>query len=71
MMKNNGAEWLTYRQAQELTGLGKTTLWRMVKAWTIPVSSHGRAKRINRQALEEYMWARTTSGGRPGEREDS
>ena len=54
----NAAEWLTYREAQELTGLGRTTLWRAVSAGLIPVSVHGRSKRLNRRSLEEYMWSR-------------
>lgn len=55
---NNAAEWLTYREAQELTGLGRTTLWRTVSAGLIPVSVHGRSKRLHRRSLEEYMWSR-------------
>ncbi len=63
---NTSAEWLTYREAQELTGLGRTTLWRMASAGTIPVSVHGRSKRLHRRSLEEYMWSRV-----PGARDES
>lgn len=58
MSQNYAAEWLTYREAQELTGLGRTTLWRTVSAGLIPVSVHGRTKRLHRRSLEEYMWSR-------------
>ncbi len=51
------AEWITYKAAQKLTGLGRTSLWRLTKDGMIPVAGHGRAKRLNREALEEYMWA--------------
>lgn len=51
------AEWLSYREAQTLTGLGRTTLWRLAKDGKIPVAGYGRARRLNRKALEQYMWS--------------
>ena len=47
--------WITYEEAQRLTSLGRTTLWRMVKAGEIKSASIGRAVRINRESLEGFM----------------
>jgi len=47
--------WLTYEGAQRLTSLGRTTLWRIVKSGTVKSTSIGRAVRINRDSLEDYM----------------
>lgn len=60
---NIAAEWLTYREAQALTGLGRTTLWRLVEAGVIPVSVHGRSKRLHRRSLEEFMWSKVSGVG--------
>ena len=47
--------WITYEQAQRLTSLGRTTLWRLVKSGAVKSVSIGRAVRINRESLKEYM----------------
>ena len=47
--------WLTYGEAQRLTSLGRTTVWRLVKSGEVKSASVGRAVRINRDSLEEYM----------------
>jgi excisionase family DNA binding protein len=47
--------WITYDEAQRLTSLGRTTLWRIVKSGEVKSASIGRAVRINRESLEEYM----------------
>jgi excisionase family DNA binding protein len=47
--------WITYEEAQRLTSLGRTTLWRLVKSRAIKSVSIGRAVRINRESLEEFM----------------
>ena len=47
--------WLTYEEAQRLVGLGKTTLWRLVSAGEVKAARVGRAVRINRHSLEEYL----------------
>jgi excisionase family DNA binding protein len=51
------AAWLSYKEARKLTGLGRTTLWRLAKEGKIPVAGHGRARRLNREALERFMWS--------------
>jgi excisionase family DNA binding protein len=47
--------WITYEEAQHLTSLGRTTLWRIVKSGAVKSAPIGRAVRINRESLEEYM----------------
>jgi Helix-turn-helix domain len=52
-----GSEWLTYEDAQRLTSLGRTTLWRICRAEDsgIEVAVVGRAVRISRSSLTAYM----------------
>ncbi len=49
--------WITYEEAQRLTSLGRTTLWRICSDEDsgIEVARIGRAVRINRASLEAYM----------------
>ena len=49
--------WLTYPEAQRLTGLGRTTLWLLINGPNSGVKAArvGRAVRISRRSLEEYM----------------
>jgi excisionase family DNA binding protein len=51
------SEWLTYEDAQRLTSLGRTTLWRICRAEDsgIEVARVGRAVRISRSSLTAYM----------------
>lgn len=51
------AEWIDYGQAQRLTSLGRTTLWRICNSGKsgIEVARIGRAVRINRASLLAYM----------------
>ncbi len=53
------ALWLTYPEAQLLTSLGRTTLWTLVSSGEIKAARVGRAVRISRRSLEEYMESRT------------
>ncbi len=54
-------EWLTYKQAEELTGLSRTTLWKLISAGDVEAARVGRAVRINRESLSAYM-RRSTEG---------
>ncbi len=54
-------EWLTYKEAEQLVGLSRTTLWKLIGAGEIECRRIGRAVRINRESLETYM--RGESGG--------
>ena len=47
--------WLTYSEAQTVSGLGRTTLWKLVSAGEIKAAHVGRAVRIDRHSLEEFM----------------
>jgi excisionase family DNA binding protein len=51
------SEWITYEDAQRLTSLGRTTLWRICRAEDsgIEVARVGRAVRISRSSLTAYM----------------
>ncbi len=55
------ALWLSYPEAQKLTGLGHTTLWIHVSSGSIKAAKIGRAVRINRRALEEFMEERAAA----------
>ncbi len=48
-------EWVTYRQAEKIAGLSRTTLRKLVDEETIRVRRVGRAVRINRASLDAYM----------------
>jgi excisionase family DNA binding protein len=48
-------EWLTYKEAEQLVGLSRTSLWKLISAGEIEHRKVGRAVRINRQSLEAYM----------------
>ena len=48
-------EWVTYKQAEEISGLSRTTLWKLISAGEIKVRRVGRAVRIHRASLDAYM----------------
>ncbi len=48
-------EWVTYRQAEEISGLSRTTLRKLVDESEIRIKRVGRAVRINRASLDAYM----------------
>jgi excisionase family DNA binding protein len=54
-------EWVTYKQAEELSGLSRTTLWKLLSAGEIKAARVGRAVRINRRSLDKYL-ARASEG---------
>jgi excisionase family DNA binding protein len=47
--------WLTYKEAEQLVGLSRTSLWKLVSASEIEHRKVGRAVRLNRESLEAYM----------------
>ena len=51
--------WVSYREAAQISGLGRTTLWRLVNSSQIKAARVGRAVRINRRSLEEFMESRS------------
>ena len=48
-------EWLSYKEAEQLVGLSRSTLWRLARDDKIRVCKVGRAARISRASLEAYM----------------
>jgi excisionase family DNA binding protein len=48
-------EWLTYKEAEQLVGLSRTTLWKIISEGAIEHRKIGRAVRINRASLAAYM----------------
>ncbi len=48
-------EWVTYKQAEEIAGLSRTTLRKLVDEGAIKIRREGRAVRINRASLDAYM----------------
>lgn len=48
-------EWLTYKEAEQLVGLSRTTLWKLISEGGIECRRIGRAVRISRESLEAYM----------------
>jgi excisionase family DNA binding protein len=62
-------QWVTYRQAKEITGLSRTTLRKLVDEGEIQIRRVGRAVRINRESLDAYMRGDTEDGApRPSAR---
>lgn len=47
--------WLTYGQAEEYTGLERTTLWRAVRRGELRTGGAGRAVRFERAELDRFM----------------
>ena len=47
--------WLTYSEAQRFSGLGRTKLWELICSGEVEAAKVGRAVRINRRSLDEYM----------------
>ncbi len=48
-------EWVTYKQAEEISGLSRTTLRKLVGGGRLRIKRVGRAVRINRASLDAYM----------------
>ena len=48
-------EWVTYKQAEEFSGLSRTTLWKLLSAGEIKAARIGRAVRINRRSIDDYL----------------
>ena len=48
-------DWVTYKEAEEISGLSRTTLWKLLSAGELKAARVGRAVRINRRSLAEYL----------------
>jgi excisionase family DNA binding protein len=49
------AAWLTYKDAQKYASLGRTTLTALVTSGVIPAAKVGKAVRISKDGLDEFM----------------
>jgi excisionase family DNA binding protein len=49
------AAWISYSDAQKYAGLGRTKLWDLVSTGEVEAAKIGRAVRISRRSLDEYM----------------
>jgi excisionase family DNA binding protein len=47
--------WLDYKQAEAYSNLSRTTLWQLINARKIRAARIGRAVRIERDSLQEFM----------------
>lgn len=48
-------EWITYREASEISGLSRTTLWKLISTGEIRAAKVGKAVRISRRGLDQYL----------------
>jgi excisionase family DNA binding protein len=48
-------EWLRYPDAERYSGLGRSTLWKLISSGEVQAAKVGKAVRLNRRSLEEYM----------------
>jgi excisionase family DNA binding protein len=59
-------EWLSYREATELTGLSRTRLWELLRDGSIAGVKDGKRVRINRASIHRYLqsipWQSTLPG---------
>jgi excisionase family DNA binding protein len=49
------AAWLTYAEAQQHASLGRTTLTALVTSGAVPAAKVGKAVRISKVGLDEFM----------------
>ena len=47
--------WISYSDAQAYSGLGRTTLWTLISSGEVEAAKVGRAVRISRRSLDQYM----------------
>jgi excisionase family DNA binding protein len=55
-------EWLRYPEAERYSGLGRSTLWKLIRDDHIRAAKVGKAVRINRHNLDEYMERQAYTG---------
>jgi len=60
------AAWMTYKQAQDYANIGRTTMTRLVSTGEVKAARVGRAVRISRQSLEDFMETHATQPRLPG-----
>jgi excisionase family DNA binding protein len=48
-------QWLSYKETQAFTGLGRTKLWELICSGEVEAAKVDRAVRINQRSVDEYM----------------
>lgn len=56
-------QWLRFREAQRYSGLGRTTLTRLIDAGEIKAAKVGKSVRIHRASIDEYMERQVVGAG--------
>ena len=56
-------EWLRYSEAERYSGLGRSTLWKLVKDDHIRAAKVGKAVRLSRRSIDEYMEEQSIADG--------
>jgi excisionase family DNA binding protein len=56
-------EWLRYPDAERYSGLGRSTLWKLVKEGHIRAARVGKAVRLSRQSIDCYMEGHSITDG--------
>ena len=57
-------DWVTYKEAEAIVGLSRTTLRKLVDERAIKIRRVGRAVRLNRGSLDAYMNGEEPAGER-------
>jgi excisionase family DNA binding protein len=52
-------EWLRYPEAERYSGLGRSTLWKLVCSGEIRAAKVGKSVRLSRQSIDDYMERQT------------
>jgi excisionase family DNA binding protein len=56
-------EWLRYSDAERYSGLGRSTLWKLVKDGHIRAARVGKAVRLSRGSIDSYMEEQSIADG--------
>jgi excisionase family DNA binding protein len=56
-------EWLRYSDAERYSGLGRSTLWKLVKDGHIRAARVGKAVRLSRRSIDSYMEEQSIADG--------
>ena len=56
-------EWLRYQDAERYSGLGRSTLFKLVRSGEVRAAKVGKAVRLSRRSLDEYMEEKSSADG--------
>lgn len=56
-------QWLRFSAAESYSGLGRSTLTRLIGAGEIRAAKVGKSVRINRASIDQYMERQVLGGG--------